>query len=139
MPALEPVFLDASGLVALLVADDALHDQAVRQFEAIGRSGQPMIVTDWVLAELGNSLARTRARVLAAEFIGRLLATPRAEVVFGDRELLTRGLAKYAEYGDKTWGLADCASFELMRQRGCSAAFTHDRHFAQAGFRALLR
>ena len=134
----DPVFLDTSGLVALLVADDTLHEQAAREFEAIGREGRPLVLTDWVLAELGNGLARTPARQIGAELIRRLLDEPRAQVIFVDSALLARGLTRYSAYADKTWGLADCVSFDVMEQTGCQHAFTHDRHFEQAGFRALL-
>ncbi len=40
---------------------------------------------------------------------------------------------------DKEWGLVDCVSFVVMREHGIEAALTTDRHFIQAGFRALLR
>jgi hypothetical protein len=97
-----------------------------------------LITTDWVLAELGNSLARTPARLLGAELIRRLLATSQARVVFVDRALLACALERYAGYTDKTWGLVDCVSFEVMVDNGSREAFTHDRHFEQAGFRRLL-
>jgi hypothetical protein len=51
---------------------------------------------------------------------------------------LARALERYAGSTDKTWGLVDCASFEVMADNGSCEAFTHDRHFAQAGFRRLL-
>lgn len=138
MSSAEPVFLDTSGLVGVLSAEDRLHDQATRAFEALGRSNRPLITTDWVLAELGNGLARLPVRPLAVEFIRRLLAEPRARVIFVDAALLARGLERYAGYTDKTWGLVDCVSFEVMSDTGCREALTHDRHFEQAGFRRLL-
>lgn len=138
MSSAEPLFLDTSGLVALLVADDELHDQADRHFHAFGHTDRPMVTTDWVLAELGNGLARTPARRLGAEFIRGLLATPQARVVFVDETLLGRALERYAAYTDKTWGLVDCVSFEVMADHGCREAFTHDRHFEQAGYRRIL-
>lgn len=138
MNSAEPLFLDTSGLVALLVADDALHDEAAHYFQTLRRSGKPLLTTDWVLAELGNTLARTPARSLAAELIQHLLAAPRARVVFVNRALLSRGLARYAQYADKTWGLVDCVSFEVMADHGSREAFTLDHHFEQAGFRRLL-
>jgi len=138
MNSAEAVFLDTSGLIALLVADDALHAQAGRHFQTLRRSGQPVVTTDWVLAELGNSLARTPARPLGVEFIRGLLDRPRARLVFVDEALLARGLERYAGYTDKTWGLVDCVSFEVMSDTSCREAFTADRHFEQAGFRRLL-
>jgi len=40
---------------------------------------------------------------------------------------------------DKGWSLTDCASFVIMEDEGLPAALTHDHHFEQAGFQALLR
>jgi len=134
----EAVFLDTAGLVGVLNADDPGHEQAAGAFEALGRRNRPLITTDWVLAEVGNSLARTSARQLGVELIRRLLAQPEARVVFVDQALLARGLERYAGYTDKTWGLVDCVSFEVMSDTSCSDAFTADRHFEQAGFRRLL-
>jgi len=39
---------------------------------------------------------------------------------------------------DKDWSLTDCASFVVMGERGLTHALSADRHFAQAGFVALL-
>ena len=39
----------------------------------------------------------------------------------------------------KEWGLTDCISFVVMRERNLTEALSADAHFEQAGFRALLR
>ena len=64
---------------------------------------------------------------------------PNAKVVPVDTALLQRATRLYASRGDKTWGLTDCISFEVMRDFGVSEAATVDRHFAQAGYVALMR
>ncbi len=138
MNSVDPLFLDTGGLVALLVADDALHAEASRRFAHARERGQSLLTTDWVLAELGNGLARTPARILGIELIRALLSEPRTHVVFVDQPLLTRALERYAGYSDKTWGLVDCVSFEVMLDHDARDAFTPDRHFEQAGFRRLL-
>ena len=48
-------------------------------------------------------------------------------------------LALYQERPDKSWSLTDCASFLIMDQRQTTEALTHDRHFEQRGYQALLR
>lgn len=132
------MFLDTHGLVALLSADDWLHEQAVSVFEEIGRLGRKVMTTDLVLAELGNGLSRSRARSRVEQFIRSLLAGPRAVVVFADRELLTRAVDRYSRVADKQWGLVDCVSFEIMDRHDVYQAFTTDHHFEQAGFHRLL-
>jgi len=54
-------------------------------------------------------------------------------------ELFTRAFRRYQDVADKSWSLTDCASFLIMEDEHLSAALTHDQHFAQAGFKALLR
>jgi predicted nucleic acid-binding protein len=48
-------------------------------------------------------------------------------------------VAFYRDRPDKSWSLTDCSSFLIMRQLGIDSALTDDRHFEQAGLRALLR
>jgi hypothetical protein len=60
-------------------------------------------------------------------------------VVSASSELMRRGLALYLERGDKEWQLTDCISFVVMEDEGINDALTGDRHFEQAGFKALLK
>jgi predicted nucleic acid-binding protein len=53
--------------------------------------------------------------------------------------LFREAVERYNQRPDKSWGLTDCASFLIMEERGISEALTHDEHFVQAGFAALLR
>jgi predicted nucleic acid-binding protein len=53
--------------------------------------------------------------------------------------LWLKALALYEARADKEWGLTDCISFEVMRERRIKTALTADHHFAQAGFAALLQ
>jgi uncharacterized protein len=54
-------------------------------------------------------------------------------------EQFTKALERYEQSPDKNWSLTDCASFQIMETERISAALTHDHHFVQAGFEALLR
>ena len=49
-----------------------------------------------------------------------------------------RPLGLFADRPDKHWSLTDCISFVVMNREGIVDALTGDRHFEQAGFRALL-
>ena len=53
-------------------------------------------------------------------------------------ELFERGLALYNARPDKEWSLTDCISFVVMADQGLAEGLTGDRHFDQAGFKALL-
>ena len=52
--------------------------------------------------------------------------------------LLRRALSDYEARPDKKWGLTDCISFAVMRDGNLNDALTADKHFIQAGFRALM-
>ena len=134
----EAVFLDSNGWVALLNQRDPLNARAARVFLELGHTKRPVVLTDWIMAETGNGLARTPARTRFAAAAAELLHSPPARVVSLSPVLIQRALRLYAERADKTWGLVDCASFIVMSEQGITDAFTTDRHFEQAGFTCLL-
>jgi hypothetical protein len=131
-------FLDTNGWVALLNARDALHPTAATKWRSLGGQGYEIVLTDWVIAETGNGLARTAARAAFANAVERIRSSARARLIFVAPDLLDRALDMYAGRADKTWGLVDCASFTVMRNEGITEAFTNDLHFEQAGFTSLL-
>jgi hypothetical protein len=63
---------------------------------------------------------------------------PAFQLVRATSELIQRGRKFYRERADKEWPLTDCVSFVVMQDQGLVEALTADRHFEQAGFRALL-
>lgn len=60
------------------------------------------------------------------------------EVVPLTEDLYAQAAALYERHTDKEWGLTDCVSFVVMRERGIQEALTTDTHLRQASFRALL-
>ena len=131
------IFLDTFFVQALLNAHDAYHTRAIRLLPEVNAADE-VLVTEAVLVEVGNALSAGMRRH-AAEFIRQCYATPNMTVVPVDTALLHRALALYESHSDKSWGLTDCVSFVAMRDRGVVDAATGDRHFQQAGFRALMR
>ncbi len=97
-----------------------------------------MLITNAVFFEVGNSLARTHKNE-AAELIKEFLISDDVEVIHVTTALLEKAIALYQSFLDKDWGLVDCISFVIMRERGVTQALTSDRHFIQAGFEALMR
>lgn len=74
----------------------------------------------------------------AGEFIEFVLTAPGFLVHGGSDELFARGISLYNARKDKAWSLTDCISFVVMADEGLVDALTGDRHFEQAGFKALL-
>jgi len=137
MPA-DAVFLDTNGWLALLNASDSLHSIASTAWAALLDRGSRVVLTDWIVAETGNGLARSEARSSFAAAVDLIRASPSAQLVPVTSALFERALDLYSRRSDKSWGLIDCASFLVMEDQGISHAFTNDRHFEQAGFRNLL-
>jgi uncharacterized protein len=132
------VFLDTNGWLTLLNRTETLHASANETWVGIIRSKQPLVLTDWIVAETGNGLARTKDKARLAEALDRILQVPRNELVYLNEELLCEAFVLFGQHTDKSWGLVDCASFVVMRDRGITEAFTSDHDFSAAGFRCLL-
>jgi len=92
-----------------------------------------------VLLEIGNALSKQRYRQAAGELLDALERDPQVEIVLITNELYREAMTLFCSRLDKDWGLIDCVSFIVMKERGLTDALTTDEHFEQAGFRALLR
>jgi len=148
----DEVFLDTSGLVALVNADDRSHQEVqVLSLELLEKPRARLITTYAVLIETAE-LLRSRllkkgagwsqiinAIVEARDFALTWRENRRAEILPIGEALWLEALDLMASRTDKDWGLTDCISFVVMRERRILSALTSDKHFEQAGFRALLR
>jgi predicted nucleic acid-binding protein len=88
-----------------------------------------MLLTDWVIAETGNSLARFPVRRGFAAAVKRLQSNPDCRIISVGSALMQRALDLYDKPPDKRWGLVDCASFLVMSEEQATEAFTTDHHF----------
>jgi len=133
------VFADTSYWLALLNTSDTLHHRAVvlsRQLSAV-----PLVTSEMVFVELLNSLSsgnpRERRAVVSA--VQGFRESDSVIVVPQRPEQFAMAFDRYKQSADKNWSLTDCASFQIMETERIHAALTHDHHFIQAGFEALLR
>lgn len=131
-----PIFVDTLFIVALVNRRDTYHAQATQLSHIL--SGQLLLTTDAVLLEIGNALSRHH-KLEAIAIIDQFLTSPDIEVIRMDADIFTQAFTLYRNYSDKSWGLIDCLSFAVMRNRNVSDALTFDQHFVQAGFNALMR
>ncbi|MBE9016723.1 type II toxin-antitoxin system VapC family toxin [Chroococcidiopsidales cyanobacterium LEGE 13417] len=130
------LFIDTVFIQALLNRNDQYHQQA-KAFLPRLRAASEVWVTEAVLIEVGNALSATN-RTAAIQFIEQCYQTSNIQVVPVDTQLLSRAIQLYQSRPDKTWGLTDCISFIIMQDQGLIDVVTVDRHFIQAGYRALL-
>jgi uncharacterized protein len=133
------IFADTSYWIALLSPRDALHNKALSVSAKF--SSWRIITSEMVLVELLNSFSETDSpsRKAAARLAEYLRATRRVDVVAQTREQFETALQRYKRADDKHWSITDCASFQIMERERIRYAFTHDKHFSQAGYETLLR
>lgn len=135
---MDSLFLDTSYAIALVTPRDPNHSRATRLAASAQESARRVVTHTGVLFEVGNGLAALNQRRAAIRLIDFLYDDPMATIMDLDPALVQRARNLYRSRPDKEWGLVDCASFVVMRERGLTEALTADRHFEQAGFRALL-
>lgn len=132
---MKAVFADTFYLLALLNRREASHKRAVEVSRGPGLS---ITTTEFVLLELADALHRPGVRNEAAAVWHLVANDPAFRLWPASAELLHRGLALYRSRTDKDWPLTDCTSFVVMKDAGLRDALTADRHFEQAGFKAVL-
>jgi uncharacterized protein len=125
------LFIDTGYVIALINQNDQHHQKALQLAEQY--EGASVVTTDAVLLEIGNALSRI-ARQEAIAIIHYFQTDPDVTLVPLTPGLMTEALELYAKHQDKTWGLIDCVSFVVMKNRQLSKALAFDRHFTQAGF-----
>jgi uncharacterized protein len=133
------VFLDTSYAIALSSVNDLFHPTALVLADRIFKGNARLLTTRAVLLEIGNTLSKQRYRAAAIRLLHALEIDPNVEILPLSEQLYMRAVQLYRERSDKDWGLTDCISFVVMRDRGIKEALTADEHFQQAGFLALMR
>lgn len=136
---MKPVFVDSGFYIAILNPRDALHSIAGSVARSLG--GRKFVTSELVLVEVLNGLSPRGGplRRIGARFVADLRSAPDVEIVPLSAGLFESAFALYNSRADKTWSMTDCSSFQIMRETSMEEALAHDVHFAQAGFRPLLR
>lgn len=136
---MEELFADSNYWIAIFDPDDSLHTQAIEVGKRVPAFSR-IITSDFVIIEVLNALSGDTREIkqhAVHYFENPTLKSP-LHVVRWSKELYERAITLFLR-ADKSWSIVDCTSFLIMQDRGIRDALTHDRHFEQAGFRALLR
>lgn len=130
------VFADSFYYFALLNARDHCHQRAV---DFSQRTDVRYVTTAWVMTEVADGLSTVGARLQFMRLFEAISARPdMTELITPSQALFDAGVRLYGERPDKQWSLTDCISFAVMETQQISDALTGDRHFEQAGYRAIL-
>lgn len=132
------VFVDTSGLYALVEKNDAHHTRARRAVEKLLRAGRKLVLTDYIVDET-TTLAKARSGKRVAMRLLDLLeqsAGIRIEWIGSSRFEETKTF--FRKHADHGYSFTDCTSFVVMNELELTQALTTDKHFPEAGFEALL-
>jgi uncharacterized protein len=133
------VFLDTSYLVASIDPKDDQHERAKLVSEKLGKFIP--VTSEMVLTEFLNyfSAQGKDFRKMSIEVTDSLGSNPSIEIIPQTSDQFEQARQYYRQRLDKGYSLTDCASMLIMKEKGIQDALTHDRHFEQEGFCALLR
>ena len=136
---MKTVFADAGYWIAILNPADDLHVKAARLSNALNPF--QIVTSEMIFTEVFNSFSKRESvfKQAVVQFVKQSFDNPKIEVVRQTSDLFHQSLNLYEQRADKAWIHTDCASFCIMQQRNILEALTHDKHFEQAGFIALLR
>jgi hypothetical protein len=132
------VFVDSSGLYALADHRDPARKSVEQCVTKLMKSGVGLILTDYIFDE-SCTLAKARAGGYGALRLLEVVDRSEAFRFFWIGEHRFQAAKSFfTKYSDHGYSFTDCTSFVLMRELGIKDALTTDRHFVEAGFRALL-
>ena len=133
---MKAVFADSFYYLAIVNANDAAHDRAIRISEILAGS---VVTTAWVLTEVADAMAAPEQRRGFLQLLETLRKDADVTIIPPHEEVYEAGIDLYSRRPDKDWSLTDCISFAVMEEMGLQEALTGDRHFEQAGFQAILK
>jgi predicted nucleic acid-binding protein len=129
------VFVDTSALYAFLVESEGAHPEVVRAVSQVLQEGRRLRTSSYALVETSALLQRRIGLPAVRDLQARL--APLLSVAWVDRALHERAVRRLFQADRRSLSLVDCVSFELMSAEGIRDALTLDRHFTEAGFRAM--
>ena len=133
------LFLDTSYAIALSSVRDKHNPLAISLAKEIEDNEIQLLTTRAILLEIGNALSKLRHREAAIALLNSIERDEKIEIVPISESLYKKGFDMFRRRKDKEWGIIDCISFVVMKERGLDEALTTDHDFIQAGFKVLLR
>jgi uncharacterized protein len=128
------VFIDTSGLYALLDRVDLHHQEAKRTWPGIAVDSR-LVTHNYVLIECA-ALVQRRLGIAALRSLVQDFQ-PLLEVEWVTEAQHRAATEALLAAGRKRLSLVDCVSFQTMRALGIRRVFCFDEHFAEQGFEVL--
>lgn len=127
------LFVDSSGILALVDRDDPAHGGIVEAFSR-GRT-EALSTHAYVIVETLAVARRRYGPAVTADLMDRVI--PALEVTPVDAELHAAAVTAFRETVESSVSLVDRTSFAFMRREGIERAIALDADFRTAGFETL--
>jgi Predicted nucleic acid-binding protein, contains PIN domain len=131
------VFVDTSGLLALLDTDDLNHKHARTLWTELIDTEAELFSTSYVVVETISLIHRRFGVSTVRRFTEDLLPVIMLDWV--DEAAHFQAVAAVMSGGTRGPSLVDNVSFEYMRRRGLQEALAFDAHFEERGYRVPER
>jgi predicted nucleic acid-binding protein len=128
------VFVDTSAWYELTLPDRPAHAAVTAAMTA---TCAKFATSTYVIAELVALMTRRVGHAAAAHAVTQIRASADLRIEHPDAAEEARAWRLFLDSPDKTYNLADCLSFVIMRRLGITEAITLDYHFRQEGFTVL--
>ncbi len=129
------IFLDTSGLIAVMDRDEANHAAAAQVWRDILTSSETLITTNYVLLET-MALAQNRLGIASLKLLHEDIV-PALRIEWIDRTVHNAAMAALLSASRRKLSLVDCVSLEVMRLLGVTTVFAFDKHFNEQGFSSM--
>lgn len=126
------LFVDTSGLYAVVDRDDANHQRAQAAWVGWLQDGVELVTNNYVLVETA-ALLQHRIGIAAVRAVHEDVV-PLLQIEWVSEEEHRAGMEAVLAAARKKLSLVDCVSFQTMRSRGIRTCFTFDPHFREQGF-----
>jgi len=131
---MKPIFLDTGYVLALELANDQHHRDAITHWRSLHSQFPALVTTSYVFDEVVTFLKSRGYHDKAVEVGNRLIDSASVSLVQVDESLFQMAWEYLQGHRDKAYSLTDCVSFVLMNRLGITKALAFDHHFTQAGF-----
>ena len=131
------IFVDTSYWVARINPRDQWHQKALELSASLKDAN--LLTSETVLIELLNYFSGygSEMREAVSLIIRSIFVDPSIRVA-PTGAFFEEGLILFESRPDKGYSMTDCISMRIMRKADVKEVLTHDHHFAQEGFIALL-
>ncbi len=125
------IFLDTSGVIALADNTDDFHDRAVQMFESAQKSGEDIVLHNYIVVESAALLQRKLGSDSSIRF---LKEASQFNIHWVDSRLHAQAVTYIDQNRTSKMSFVDVMSFLVMRSNKITNFIGFDKHFTDAGF-----